>query len=118
MNTMNPTTAALQELLNRVPRRHSPDNVKEIVLLMSGYENVLMRIESTNTYYEKESAVFFSELENIRAVVKKSTDNKASKKNKDDYFQEAAGNLKQNIEAMINVFGEGSQSTDQKMSNR
>lgn len=107
MNTMHPTTAALQELLERVPRRHSADNVKEITLVMSEYENVLMQIESVSTYYEKQSAVFFDQLEDIRTDVKKSTDNKASKKSKDDYFQEAAGNLKQNIEALINVFGDG-----------
>ncbi|HTF29054.1 MAG TPA: hypothetical protein VK625_09430 [Flavitalea sp.] len=107
---MNPTTAALTDLFERIPRRHSPDNVKEIYALVSEYEDLLIRIEAVNPYYEKHTAIFFEDLDAVRTAVKKSTDNKASKKNKDDYFAEASGALKASIESLINVFGDGNKS--------
>lgn len=105
---MNSTVATLTALFDRIPRRHSPENIKEIVVIMSEYENVLMEIESINTFYEKQSAIFFEDLEQARAGIKKSDDKKASKKNKDDYFQDASGMFKQSIERLIAVYGDGS----------
>jgi hypothetical protein len=107
---MNPTTAALTDLLERIPRRHSADNVKEITAILSEYESLLITIESLNNYYEKNTPVFFEDLEKVRMAIKKSTDNKASKKNKDDYFAEASGELKESVDSLIKVYGDGSKS--------
>ncbi|HMF71824.1 MAG TPA: hypothetical protein VK616_10130 [Flavitalea sp.] len=107
---MNPTTAALTDLFERIPRRHSADNVKEIYTLVSEYEDLLIKIEAVNPYYEKHTAIFFEDLDAVRTAVKKSTDNKASKKNKDDYFAEASDTLKTSIESLINVYGDGNKS--------
>jgi hypothetical protein len=104
---MNPTTAALHGLYDRIPRRHSTDNVKEINNIITEYEDLLIAIEGINPFYEKSAAVFFSDVEAVRANVKKSTDNKASKKNKDNFFDEASGALKDSIQALIEVYGEG-----------
>lgn len=104
---MKATTATLTDLLERVPRRHSADNVKEINTLVSEYEEILITIEALNSYYEKNTAVFFEDLDKVRTAVKKSTDNKASKKSKDDYFSEASGILKESIESLIKVYEDG-----------
>ena len=45
---MKATTATLTDLLERVPRRHSADNVKEINTLVSEYEEILITIEALN----------------------------------------------------------------------
>jgi hypothetical protein len=104
---MNPTTAALTDLFDRIPRRHSTDNVKEIYTIVSEYENLLITIEALNPYYEKQTAIFFDDLDTVRTAIKKSTDNKASKKSKDDYFAEGSDTLKSSIESLINVYGDG-----------
>jgi len=105
---MNSTTAALNGLFDRIPRRHSADNVKEIYDIMNEYEDLLITIEAVNTFYEKKVPIFFEELETVRATVKKSNDNKASKKNKDNFFDEASGTLKDSIQALIQMYGDGS----------
>lgn len=105
---MNSTTAALNGLFDRIPRRHSTDNVKEIYDIMTEYEDLLITIEAVNAFYEKNVPVFFDDLETVRATVKKSTDNKASKKNKDNFFDEASGNLKDSMQALIKMYGDGS----------
>ena len=104
---MNSTTAALTSLFNRIPRRHSLENVKDINGMVTEYENILITIEAENSFYEKNISGFFDDLENIRAAVKKSTDNKASKKNKDSYFDEASGLLKDSIEATMTMYEDG-----------
>jgi hypothetical protein len=104
---MNPTTAALNALFDRIPRRHSTDNVKEINSIITEYEDLLIEIEGINSFYEKNTAVFFNDVEAVKANVKKSTDNKASKKSKDSFFDEASGALKDSIQALIEVYGEG-----------
>jgi hypothetical protein len=104
---MNSTTTALTALFDRIPRRHSLDNVKEINSILSEYEDVLIAIESLNAWYESKMPVFFDELENVRSTMKKSIDNKASKKNKDHYFDEASGILKDSMEALIALYGDG-----------
>ena len=104
---MNSTTAALTSLFNRIPRRHSLENVKDINGMVTEYENILITIEAENSFYEKNISGFFDDLENIRAAVKKSTDNKASKRNKDSYFDEASGLLKDSIEATMTMYEDG-----------
>ena len=108
---MNSTTAALTSLFNRIPRRHSLENVKDINGMVTEYENILITIEAENSFYEKNISGFFDDLENIRAAIKKSTDNKASKKNKDSYFDEASGLLKDSIEATMTMYEDGKRTT-------
>lgn len=104
---MNSTATAITALFNRIPRRHSLENVKEINSIVAEYETILMNIEAINSFYEKNVPVFFDDLDAVRAAIKKSTDNKASKKNKDIFFDEASGILKDSIEAMITIYDNG-----------
>ena len=104
---MNSTTTVLTALFYRIPRRYSVDNVKEIYSIVSEYEDVLKSIEAVNSFYEKNTPVFFDQLDIIRSIIKKSTDNKASKKNKDSFFDEASGALKDSMQALIEVYAEG-----------
>ncbi len=105
---MNSTTTALKALFDRIPRRHSLENVKEISSIVNEYEDLLITIEAVNSFYEKNIPVFFDELEVVRSNIKKSTDNKASKKNKDNFFDDASGALKETIEALIGLYADGS----------
>jgi hypothetical protein len=107
---MDNTAAALAQLFDRIPRRHSVDNVKEINGLIGDYEDLLIQIEGINAYYEKVVPPFFDELETVKASIKKSTDNKASKKNKDNFFDEASGILKDSMQALIEAYSAGSKS--------
>ena len=104
---MNSTTSALTALFNRIPRRHSADNVKDINSLLTEYEDILISIEAENAFYEKNIPPFFDDLETARATIKKSTDNKASKKSKDNYFDEASGVLKDSMQALIALYADG-----------
>ena len=106
---MDSTTEALNALFDRIPRRHSPENVQEINSIMLEYEDLLISIEAINTYYEKQVPVFFDQLDVVRAGIKKSTDNKASKKNKDSFFDDASGILKDSIQELIAMYGDGKQ---------
>jgi hypothetical protein len=104
---MNSITAALNELFDRIPRRHSIENVKEINNIIADYEDLLISIEAVNPFYEKNTSVFFDEVEIVKTAVKKSTDNKASKKNKDIFFDEASGTLKDSIQALVTFYADG-----------
>ncbi len=104
---MDATSTALSELFDRIPRRHTLDNVKEINEIVTQYEDILISIEGINSFYETNIPPFFDALEPIQASIKKSTDNKASKKVKDDYFDEASGQLKDTMQELINLYGEG-----------
>jgi hypothetical protein len=104
---MNSTTTALQALFNRVPRRHSADNIKDINGIVSEYEDILITIEAVNSFYEKNIPPFFDSVEEVKASIKKSNDNKASKKNKDSFFDEASGALKDSMEALIELYADG-----------
>lgn len=104
---MHPTTTALRQIFEQIPRRHSADNVKAIYALVDEYESLLQSIEAISPDYEKQVAIFFEDLDTVRASVKKSTDNKASKKSKDDYFADASSSFKTSIESVIEVFGDG-----------
>jgi hypothetical protein len=78
-------------LYDRIPRRHTTDNVKDIYSIIEEYEDVLMSIESVNSFYEKNISSYFDAAQSAKAAIKKSTDNKASKKNKDAFFDEGSG---------------------------
>ncbi|HLK29094.1 MAG TPA: hypothetical protein VKT28_10995 [Puia sp.] len=104
---MNSTTTILTALFDRIPRRHSIENVKEINSIVQEYENVLMKIEAENSFYEKNVSTYFNDLDTVRASIKKSTDNKASKKNKDNFFDEASGALKDSIQSLITMYSDG-----------
>ena len=99
---MNEIKEEVKQLFQRIPRRHTADNVKEMYSILDAYEDLLKRME-TDDYYEKQVARFFEVLEPIRATVKKSNDNKASKKSKDVLFDEASGALKDNIEELLQL---------------
>ncbi len=104
---MDTTGIALTALFNRIPRRHSLENVMAIKNIVNEYETILLNIEAINPFYEKNIPPFFNDLDTVRAAIKKSTDNKASKKNKDSFFDEASGALKESIQGVINLYGEG-----------
>lgn len=97
---MDETIQALRGLYDRIPRRHSADNVKEIYSIIDEYETLLQNIEAVPAF-ETEVAPFFDGVENIRTAVKKSSDNKASKKQKDEIFDEASGDLKDGMQAVL-----------------
>ena len=104
---MNPTTAALTALFNRIPRRHSTDNIKDINCIVADYEDILINIERMNLFYEKNVSTFFNDLDVVRATIKKSGDNKASKKTKDNFFDEASGILKDSMQVLIELYADG-----------
>ena len=104
---MKPSAAALTVLFNRIPRRHSADNVKDINSIVTEYEDLLITIEAVNSFYEKNIPPFFDEVENVKAAIKKSNDNKASKKSKDSFFDEASVALKDSMEALIALYADG-----------
>ena len=104
---MNSITVALNELFDRIPRRHSTENVVEINSIVTAYEDLLITIEAINPYYEKNIPIFFDELEIVKATIKKSTDNKASKKLKDNFFDNASGALKDSIQALLMLYSDG-----------
>jgi hypothetical protein len=104
---MSTISQNLSALFNEIPRRHNPENVKQITALANGVEDELILIEAINKFYEKEVAIYFDTLETIRSTIKKSNDNKLSKKSKDVFFDEAASNLKDCIEEILVMYKEG-----------
>jgi hypothetical protein len=104
---MNQTESTIQTLFNRIPRRHSLENVKDIYSILNEYEDLLITIEAESTFYEKSIPVFFDDLEQVRSTIKKSTDNKASKKNKDSLFDEGSGTLKDSMQRLIDIYADG-----------
>ncbi len=99
--------AILQDLYDRIPRRHTAENILTINTLLDDYSDILGKIESTNAWYEKNTAVFYPSLETIQQTIKMSNSNKHSKKAKDDLFDEASGSLKDQIKALMKVYAEG-----------
>ena len=99
---MNETKEKLNELFKRIPRRHTTDNVKEIYSILNEYEELLQTMEADNRY-EQQVAPFFDALDPIRSTVKKSNDNKASKKTKDELFDEASGLLKDTMQELMQL---------------
>ncbi len=104
---MKPSATVLTALFNRIPRRHSVENIKDINSIIAAYEDLLMSIEAVNQFYEKNIPPFFNDAETVKAAIKKSADNKISKKNKDDFFDEAAVGLKDSLEALIILYADG-----------
>ena len=107
-SAMNSTTTALNLLFDRIPRRHNLENVKEINSILAEYEDLLITIEGENGWYEKNTSTFFDDIETVRSLIKKSVDNKASKKNKDIFFDEASGALKDSMQSLIELYADGS----------
>jgi hypothetical protein len=101
------TAAAITALFDKTPRRHNADNVKEINTIIAEYEVLLMQIEGLNVFYEKGISPFFDHVEELKAAIKKSNDNKASKKNKDDYFDNASVALKDSMQSLLLFYGDG-----------
>ena len=104
MSISNEITA----LYDRIPRRHTTDNVKDIYGIIEEYEDILIEIESINSFYEQNIGTYFVAAISAKAAIKKSTDNKASKKNKDAFFDEGSGILKENMQELLAFFGDGS----------
>jgi hypothetical protein len=104
---MNTIASSLKELFTRIPRRHNPENVKEIYNILDEYEDLLRSIEAESDYYEQNVPPFFEALDPFRATIKKSSDNKASQKSKDSLFDEASGDLKDTMEALTTMYAEG-----------
>lgn len=92
----------LKDLYNRIPRRHTAENVKEIYNILDELEDVLKTLEAEDEDGKKVDH-FFDALDPIRATVKKSNDNKASKKTKDLLFDEASVALKDTIEELMKL---------------
>lgn len=103
MSISNEITA----LYERVPRRHTTDNVKDIYGIIEEYEDILIQIESINLFYEKHIGAYFDAAATAKAAIKKSTDSKASKKNKDAFFDEGSGVLKENMQELLVLYGDG-----------
>ena len=103
MSIANDITA----LYERVPRRHTTDNVKDIYSIIEEYEDLLIQIESINPFYEKQIGSYFDIATTAKAAIKKSTDSKASKKSKDSYFDEGSGMLKESMQELLEFFGDG-----------
>ena len=103
MSISNKITA----LYDRIPRRHTTDNVKDIYSIIEEYEDILIEIESINSFYEQNIGTYFDVATSAKAAIKKSTDNKASKKNKDSFFDEGSGILKENMQKLIGWFEDG-----------
>ena len=97
---MNEIKEKIKELFERIPRRHTADNVKEMYSILDAYEDLLKSMEADDRY-EKQVAGFFEAINPIRATIKKSNDNRAAKKAKDVLFDEASGALKDTIKELM-----------------
>lgn len=100
---MNEINGKLKELFNRIPRRHTAENVKEMYSILDAYEDLLKELEA-DAQYEEQVAHFFEALDPIRATIKKSNDNKIAKKGKDVLFDDASGALKDSMEEAMRLF--------------
>ncbi|MEO7769141.1 MAG: hypothetical protein ABIS01_17045, partial [Ferruginibacter sp.] len=83
-------------------------NVKDINIILTEYEVLLKNIEAENAFYEENTIPFFDDVEAVRLKIKKSADNKSSKKMKDNMFDEASGILKDSVQALIAIYADGS----------
>jgi hypothetical protein len=99
--------ASINTLFTRIPRRHNDENVKEIKNIVVEYEDILITIEAVNPFYEKNISSFFDAVEEIKTTIKKSTDNKVSKKTKDNFFDDASVALKDSMEALLELLKDG-----------
>ena len=99
---MNEIKEKIKDLYDRIPRRHTTDNVKEMYSILDAYEDLLKSMEADDRY-EKQVARFFEAVNPIRATIKKSNDNRASKKAKDVLFDEASGALKDTVKELMQL---------------
>ena len=67
---MQEQITALEVLYNRTPRRHTAENIKEIISILSEYESLLQSLEGSSLYFEKNTPDLFSNLDTIRQNVK------------------------------------------------
>jgi hypothetical protein len=104
---MDTISEAITALFNNIPRRHTAENVKEIYSIVDAYEDILIQIEAINSFYEKNIAAYFDDLETVRTTIKKSNDNKASKKSKDGFFDKGSGALKDSMESLLSLYDNG-----------
>ena len=66
---MNESYEKLRDLFNRIPRRHTADNVKEIYSILDAYEDVLKEMEADSDYQQQKVAPLFEALLNpLRGV--------------------------------------------------
>jgi len=87
------------------------ENLMEINNILTEYEDLLISIEAVNPWFEKRIPVFFEELDSVKSGIKKSNDHKASKKSKDNLFDEASGMLKDSMQALMELYEEGTRTT-------
>jgi hypothetical protein len=99
---MNEIQESLNKLFNRIPRRHTSDNVEAIYSIVDEYEDLLKTME-TDARYKEQVARLFDALDPIRVTIRKSNDGKASKKAKDVLFDAASGALKDTVEAAMQL---------------
>ena len=99
---MSDIKVRLRGLFDRIPRRHTVENVKELYAILDEYEDLLKELEEDKNYAQQ-VAPFFDALDPIRATIKKSNDNKLSKKGKDNLFDEGSGNLKDSMEQLLGL---------------
>ena len=92
----------LKGLYDRIPRRHTTENIREAFSILDDYEDLLTDLEADDRY-ENQVASFFEAIAPIRATFKKSNDAKASKKTKDVLFDEASGALKDSIDELLSL---------------
>ena len=101
---MKNNSSQLADLFKRIPRRHTTENVKEIYTILDEYEELLQAIETESEAHEKLVPPYFETLDPVRALIKKSSDNKASKKLKDNLFDEGSGMLKDSMEELMGLY--------------
>jgi hypothetical protein len=106
---MNEIKEHIKQLFDRIPRRHTSDNIKEMYSILDSYEDLLKDIEG-DARFEKQVVPFFEVLEPIRTTIKRSNDNKASKKAKDLLFDEGSSVLKDTIEELLQLIDSGKSS--------
>ncbi len=97
----------LQALYNRIPRRHSAENLVEMNAVLDEYANILGSIESLDAWYEKNTAPLYPSFESIQATIKNSNSSKHGKKAKDSLFDDASGQLKDDILQLIEIYSTG-----------
>ncbi len=100
-------TKQIQALYDTIPRRYNPENVKQIYESVESYEDVLIKIEAINTFYEKNISTYFDIATEAKALIKKSSDNKLSKQQKDNFFDQGSGLLKENMQELLLFYDNG-----------
>ena len=90
---MSSPFTVITALYTRIPRPHSPDNVKELYAILNSYEDTLQNTGEKCSTRLIGAAVFWGAGANT-GQRKKSKDNRLLKKMNDSLFDEASGALK------------------------